>query len=159
VLAKLSNTERALRTEARLKKALDDTRRKRVLATLFMAQSDTVDAVSEAASAAWKSLVFNTPRTLNEVMVVLLEVVIESLSVGDEERRETASRAVASLVRKVGDRVLPTLLSVLTEQASDPSADTRSGVVLAISEVISAASDDGAHQARPRDCDRLCARR
>jgi hypothetical protein len=138
--AKLSKSERSVRTEQRLRRALDETRRKRALAALFVALSDTTDAVSEAAGVAWKALVTNTPRTLSEILVTLLEVVVESLSGSSEERSEISSRALANLVRKVGDRVLPTLLTALAKQATDADADTRASVVFALSEVTNAST-------------------
>ena len=136
--ARLTFTERALRTELRLKRALDDERRRRVLASLYVMQSDTVHAVVEVAMREWKTLVTNTPKTLTEVQSGMLTVVVHNLSLGSAERREIAARALATLVRKLGDRVLPNLLQLLRTQSREGDAATRQGIVYALGDVINA---------------------
>jgi hypothetical protein len=138
--ASMSTSDRTLQTESRLRKALDTERRQRVLASIYVMRADVQPQVTEAAIAAWKSLVSNTPRTLNEVMPTMLAVVVSNLSTGSEERRIMAGRTLAGLVRKLGDRVLPQLLVSIRAQLADGSAATRSGVAYALADVVAAAT-------------------
>ena len=109
-------TARASRIELRLRRALDPSRRQRMLASIYIMRSDTQPQVCEAASTAWKALVTNTPATLSEVLPAMLDVIVANVASGSEERRDVAGRTLATLVKKLGDRILPPLLTSIRTQ-------------------------------------------
>lgn len=49
----------------------------------------------------WKTVVSNTPRTLVEIMAILLQQLVDKLSSSSEEMQSVAGRAMGELVQKV----------------------------------------------------------
>ena len=92
----------------------------------------------EAASAAWKALVTNTPATLSEVLPSMLDVIVANVASGSEERRDVAGRTLATLVKKLGDRILPPLLTSIRAQLSSGDERAREGMLLALADVLAA---------------------
>ncbi|KAF9610689.1 hypothetical protein IFM89_023945, partial [Coptis chinensis] len=86
-------------------------KRNEVLAAVFMVRTDVSLPVRQAAVHMWKTVVANTPKTLKEIMPVLMNALISSLASSSPERRQVAGRALGELVQKLGERVLP-LISV-----------------------------------------------
>jgi hypothetical protein len=106
---------------------------------------------SQAALHVWKTIVANTPRTLKEIMPVLMDTLISSLASFSSERRQVwsishclisvgiytilillciailqvAGRSLGELVRKLGERVLPSIIPILSQGLKDPSASRR----------------------------------
>jgi hypothetical protein len=130
---------RTTKIEARLKRALDAGRRQRMLAAIYIMRSDAQPQVCDAAAAAWKALVSNTPATLSEVLPAMLDVVVANVASGSDERRDVAGRALAGLVKKLGDRILPPLLASIRAQLLSGDAAAREGMLLALADVLSAA--------------------
>lgn len=118
-------------------------RRNEVLAAVYMVRSDVSLTVRQAALHVWKTVVANTPKTLKEIMPVLMSTLIASLASTSSERRQVAGRSLGELVRKLGDRVLPSIIPILAEGLRDPDESTRQGVCVGLSEVLSSA---GKHQ-------------
>lgn len=94
----------------------------------------------------------NTPKTLKEIMPVLMNTLISSLASSSSERRQVcdcvllstilrifltrnyltdlsvtqvAGRALGELVRKLGERVLPLIIPILSKGLKDPVASRR----------------------------------
>ncbi|KAL5971896.1 eIF-2-alpha kinase activator GCN1 [Taenia solium] len=109
-------------------KALGEERRNRVLARLHIARSDPTYAVRNAASHIWKIVVVNTPRTLRELMPVLVQQLLASLGSTLREHQQVAGRALGDLVRKLGERVLPEVIPHLEEGLNSPDENKRRGV-------------------------------
>ena len=73
----------------------------------------------------WKSLVVNTPRTLGELLPILMQRIIASLAASVPDQRTGASRCLGELVRKLAERVLPTVVPILQSGLSHPDSNTR----------------------------------
>ncbi|CAN6297987.1 unnamed protein product [Urochloa humidicola] len=118
-------------------------KRNEVLAAIYMVRSDVSLTVRQAALHVWKTIVANTPRTLKEIMPVLMDTLISSLASSSSERRQVAGRSLGELVRKLGERVLPSIIPILSQGLKDPSASRRQGVCIGLSGVMGSA---GKHQ-------------
>uniref|UniRef100_A0A7N0VHG6 TOG domain-containing protein n=1 Tax=Kalanchoe fedtschenkoi TaxID=63787 RepID=A0A7N0VHG6_KALFE len=118
-------------------------KRNEVLAALYMVRTDVNLSVRQAALHVWKTIVANTPKTLREIMPVLMSTLITSLASPSSERRQAAGRALGELVRKLGERVLPLIIPILSNGLKDPNPGRRQGVCIGLSEVMASA---GKHQ-------------
>ncbi|EUB63098.1 Translational activator GCN1 [Echinococcus granulosus] len=107
---------------------LGEERRNRVLARLHIARSDPTYTVRNAASHIWKIVVVNTPRTLRELMPVLVQLLLTSLGSTLREHQQVAGRALGDLVKKLGERVLPEVIPHLEEGLNSPDENRRRGV-------------------------------
>ncbi|CAK7341235.1 unnamed protein product [Dovyalis caffra] len=115
-------------------------KRNEVLAALYMVRTDVSLSVRQAALHVWKTIVANTPKTLKEIMPVLMNTLISSLASPSSERRQVAVRALGELVRKLGERVLPLIIPILSRGLKDPDASRRQGVCIGLSEVMGSAA-------------------
>ncbi|CAL5393285.1 unnamed protein product [Camellia sinensis] len=102
-------------------------KRNEVLAALYMVRTDVSLTVRQAALHVWKTIVANTPKTLKEIMPVLMNTLITSLASSSSERRQVAGRSLGELVRKLGERVLPLIIPILSRGLKDPNASRRQG--------------------------------
>ncbi|EFJ34482.1 hypothetical protein SELMODRAFT_230367 [Selaginella moellendorffii] len=118
---------------------LGSQRRNEILAALYMLRSDVGMTVRQAALHVWKTVVANTPKTLKEIMPVLMSTLISSLASSSAERRQVAGRSLGELVRKLGDRVLPSIIPILAQGLEDEDDGTRQGVCMGLSEVMASA--------------------
>lgn len=118
-------------------------KRNEVLAAVYMVRTDVSLSVRQAALHVWKTIVANTPKTLREIMPVLMNTLISSLASSSSERRQVAGRALGELVRKLGERVLPLIIPILSRGLRDPNSSRRQGVCIGLSEVMASA---GKHQ-------------
>ncbi|KAK6156422.1 hypothetical protein DH2020_010670 [Rehmannia glutinosa] len=114
-------------------------KRNEVLAALYMVRTDVSLVVRQAALHVWKTIVANTPKTLKEIMPVLMSTLITSLASSSSERRQVAGRSLGELVRKLGERVLPLIVPILSKGLSDPNPSRRQGVCIGLSEVMASA--------------------
>ncbi|KAM7532155.1 hypothetical protein LguiB_035565 [Lonicera macranthoides] len=114
-------------------------KRNEVLAALYMVRTDVSLTVRQAALHVWKTIVVNTPKTLKEIMPVLMNTLISSLASSSSERRQVAGRSLGELVRKLGERVLPLIIPILSRGLKDPDANRRQGVCIGLSEVMASA--------------------
>ncbi|KAG9447741.1 hypothetical protein H6P81_013869 [Aristolochia fimbriata] len=118
-------------------------KRNEVLAAVYMVRTDVSLSVRQAALHVWKTIVANTPKTLKEIMPVLMSTLISSLASSSSERRQVAGRSLGELVRKLGERVLPLIIPILAKGLKDPNPGRRQGVCIGLSEVMASA---GKHQ-------------
>ncbi|KAJ8616836.1 hypothetical protein MRB53_036208 [Persea americana] len=118
-------------------------KRNEVLAAVYMVRTDVSLSVRQAALHVWKTIVANTPKTLKEIMPVLMNTLISSLASSSSERRQVAGRSLGELVRKLGERVLPLIIPILSQGLKDPNPSRRQGVCIGLSEVMASA---GRHQ-------------
>lgn len=114
-------------------------KRNEVLAALYMVRTDVSISVRQAALHVWKTIVANTPKTLKEIMPVLMNTLITSLASSSSERRQVAGRSLGELVKKLGERVLPLIIPILSRGLKDPNASRRQGVCIGLSEVMASA--------------------
>ena len=120
--------------------ALGDAKRADVLAAMYLARSDVALPVRQGALHVWKTLVMNTPRTLGEIMAVLMQRIISALASDGADQRTTASRCLGELVKRMADRMLPTIIPILQAGLSHPDEGTREGVCTGLVEVLDNAS-------------------
>ena len=120
--------------------ALGEERRADVLAATYIARSDIGLTVRTAALHVWKTLVVNTPRTLGEILPLLMQRIIRALAADGSDHRTTASRCLGELVKKLAERVLPTIIPILQAGLSNPDSNSRQGVCLGLSEVLVSAT-------------------
>ncbi|KAK2994711.1 hypothetical protein RJ640_002517 [Escallonia rubra] len=114
-------------------------KRNEVLAALYMVRTDVSLSVRQAALHVWKTIVANTPKTLKEIMPVLMNTLITSLASSSSERRQVAGRSLGELVRKLGERVLPLIIPILSHGLKDTNPSRRQGVCIGLSEVMASA--------------------
>ncbi|XWS64788.1 hypothetical protein CRYUN_Cryun05aG0033900 [Craigia yunnanensis] len=114
-------------------------KRNEVLAALYMVRTDVSLTVRQAALHVWKTIVANTPKTLKEIMPVLMNTLITSLASASSEWRQVAGRSLGELVRKLGERVLPLIIPILSLGLKDLDASRRQGVCIGLSEVMASA--------------------
>ncbi|XP_058216318.1 protein ILITYHIA isoform X2 [Rhododendron vialii] len=114
-------------------------KRNEVLAALYMVRTDVSITVRQAALHVWKTIVANTPKTLKEIMPVLMNTLITSLASPSSERRQVAGRSLGELVRKLGERVLPLIIPILSQGLNDSNGSRRQGVCIGLSEVMASA--------------------
>ena len=116
--------------------ALGMERRNQVLSRLYVCRSDPQYTVRSEALHVWKTIVVNTPRTLQQILVVLMTQMIASMASSSEDRRVMAARCMGELCRKMGERVIARVIPILRDNISSPDAATRQGVCLGLKEVL-----------------------
>ena len=66
----------------------------RVLAGIYMCRSDVALLVRQSALHVWKLTVYNTARTIREVLPVLIQIILANLASDYDEKRQIASRTL-----------------------------------------------------------------
>mmetsp|Transcript_6466 Transcript_6466/g.18499 ORF Transcript_6466/g.18499 Transcript_6466/m.18499 type:complete len:2786 (-) Transcript_6466:82-8439(-) len=133
---------RAERAQVQITQVLGITTRNRVLSDIYLARSDNASAVRHAAVQVWKTVVSVTARTLRQILQVLVSRVVSDLASGDAEKTDTAGKCLGDIVRKLGDSVLPEVVPVLRNTLYEGDHNTRRGVCVGLSEVISSSTKD-----------------
>ncbi len=115
-----------------------------VFASLYIARSDISNVVRQAASQVWKSIIANSPKTLVEIMPLLVTLLIDKLSSYESDLRIVGGRALGEVVKKLGDKVLPVIIPHLHKGLNDSniSINTRQGVCLGLTEILGTATKD-----------------
>ncbi|ORY78643.1 armadillo-type protein [Protomyces lactucae-debilis] len=132
--------EDSVATEAQrnaLIEALGQARRDRILSSIYIARFDTFAMVRSSAINVWKTLVANTPKTVKDILPSMIAIIIENLSIDDDEKRAVFIETLGDLMRKNGEELVLQLLPALEEGLRSPSAAYRIGVCVAMSELIS----------------------
>jgi len=115
---------------------LGQERRDLVLASLYVLRNDISLVVRQSSLHVWKTVVSNTPKTLREVLPVMMNLIIECLSASSHDKRQLGARCLGELVRKQGERVLPEVMPTLEEGLLSPLATTRQGVCIGLNEIM-----------------------
>ena len=115
-----------------LSTTLGQGRHHNLLAAVYILRSDGTLAVRNAAVHIWKTVVANTPKTLRLILPLLMQRVISIISMGSEERQQTASRCLGEVVHKLGERVLISVLPIMKEGLKHKLAEHREGVALGL---------------------------
>ena len=121
---------------------LGEDRRNRVFSGLYMARSDVALAVRQAGLHIWKIVVTNTPKTLKEILPVMMELILGCLASESYDKRMVASRTLGDLVKKLSDRILPEVVPILEAALKTQDIVQRQGVCLGLSEIVSATSKE-----------------
>ncbi|BGP21302.1 translational activator of GCN4 [Rhodotorula toruloides] len=111
-------------------------RRDRVLAAIYIVRQDAVGVVRQAAIGVWKALVSNTPRTVREILPILMQTIVRILASPALEQRETAARCLADSCRRLGESVLGEVISILQKAMASQDRRQREGVCLAFTELM-----------------------
>jgi len=109
---------------------------------LYLARSDMAAVVRQSAVQVWKTVVSVTPRTLREILSVLVDLIVNALASGDPERTQVAGRCLGDIVQKLGDQVLPEIIPVLRDNLYEGDEYTRQGVCVGLAEVIDCSSKE-----------------
>ena len=134
----------AIGGEQMLMETLALERRAFILSSLLMVKSDESIQVRQAANNVWKGVVTNSPKTIRELLPILVPRLLNFLGSGSEQKIMGASRCLGDLVQKFGSQILPRILPVFTSTLQDrrpETAKSRLGVMLGISQIISANLD------------------
>ena len=123
---------------------LGQEKRNEVLALVYFLRRDTQARVREAALHIWKVLVDHALRTLREVMPELMMLVFSSLAMESEVRQGTALRTLGELVRKMGDKLMTTLVPMMRDALKGNTKALRIGVCYGLCEVLLALSNEQA---------------
>ncbi|CAG8561777.1 6442_t:CDS:10 [Ambispora gerdemannii] len=115
-------------------------RRDRVLASLYIVRQDASGVVRQASMHVWKAIVSNTPRTIKDILPVMMTTIIRNLASHSPERRQVAARTLGELVRKLGESILSEIIPILEGGLESLDPDTRQGVCVGLSEIMSTAS-------------------
>ena len=121
---------------------LGEERRNRVFSGLYMARSDVALAVRQAGLHIWKIVVTNTPKTLKEILPVMIELILGCLASECYDKKMVASRTLGDLVKKLSDRILPEVVPILEMALETDNVIQRQGVCLGLSEIIAATSKE-----------------
>ncbi|KAJ3031271.1 translational activator of GCN4 [Rhizophlyctis rosea] len=119
--------------------ALGKGRYEKVLASLYIVRGDSSAIVRQSSLHVWKAIVSNTPRTLKEILPVMMEILIASLASESHERRTVAARTVGDLVRKLGDAIMNDIVPILEKGLESGNAGTRQGVCVGMTEIMGSA--------------------
>eukprot|EP00520_Triparma_pacifica_P008503 CAMPEP_0118643320 /NCGR_PEP_ID=MMETSP0785-20121206/6328_1 /TAXON_ID=91992 /ORGANISM="Bolidomonas pacifica, Strain CCMP 1866" /LENGTH=2654 /DNA_ID=CAMNT_0006534975 /DNA_START=85 /DNA_END=8046 /DNA_ORIENTATION=+ len=136
------DTKGAEKAQAQIALALGSETRARVLARLYMSRSDTSSVVRQGAIQVWKTVVSVTPRTLREILPVLISHVVEALASNNSEMTTVAGRCLGDIVKKLGDSVLPEVIPILQKALYEGDETTRRGVCVGLSEIIEGGSKE-----------------
>ena len=111
------------------------------LSALYISRCDQNLQVRNSALHIWKSVVASTPKTLLEIIGALITSIIEGLSShSNEDRTISCGGALRELVRKLGERVLPSVVPVFAERLREGDTSTRIGVCVGLVEVVTNSS-------------------
>ncbi|THU98405.1 ARM repeat-containing protein [Dendrothele bispora CBS 962.96] len=116
-------------------------RRDRLLSALYLVRQDGVVTVRQSSIQIWKALVNNTPRTVREILPELINQIVSLISSSEFEQEETASRTVAELCRKFGERILGEIVPLLRSKASSTDPRSREGVCLVLCSIMENSTD------------------
>nr|CAH8848894.1 unnamed protein product [Trichobilharzia regenti] len=126
----------------RLRQVMGAERHDRILARLHLSRSDPTIIVRQSAIHIWKIVVPNTPRTLREIMPVLIRLLLNTLGSSAREHQQIAARALGDVVRKLGERILPEIIPLLVLGLDSSDSDQRRGVCTGLIEIIRSCQRD-----------------
>lgn len=132
----------AERAQAQIALVLGTETRMRLLSRLYLTRSDTTAVVRQISVQVWKTVVSVTPRTLREILPVLIGQIVDALASGHPEQTEVAGRCLGDIVAKLSDAVLPEIIPVLQDALYSGDEHTRRGVVVGLTEIISSTSKE-----------------
>ncbi|KAG6745139.1 hypothetical protein POTOM_051783 [Populus tomentosa] len=107
-------------------------KRNEILAALYMVRTDVNLSVRQAPLHVWKRIVANTPKTLKEIMPVLMNTLISSLA-------SLLHEHWVNLFESSVKEMLPLIIPILSQVLKDPNAGRRQGVCIGLSEVMASA--------------------
>ncbi|KAJ2996777.1 translational activator of GCN4, partial [Globomyces sp. JEL0801] len=122
-----------------LKAALGEARYETVLSSLYIVRADSSGIVRQCSIGVWKAIVTNTPKTLKQILPVLMKIVLSSLASSSYEKRTVAARTLGDLVRRLGESIMTLLIPILKDGLDSDDEDTREGVCIGLSEMMTSA--------------------
>jgi HEAT repeat protein len=136
------DARQAEKAQAQIALALGTETRKRVLSRVYLSRNDTSSGVRSMAVQVWKTVVSVTPRTLRDILHVLVSQIVSHLASGNPSQTEVAGRCLGDVVGKLGDAVLPEIIPVLRDNLYRGGKHTRQGACVGLAEVISCSSKE-----------------
>lgn len=133
---------KAEKAQAQIALVLGPETRRRILSRLYMARSDTMHDVRQSGIQVWKTVVSVTARTLRDILAVLVNLIVENLASGHEERTLVAGQCLGDVVSKLGESVLPQIIPVLRTSLYEGDEHTKRGVCVGLTDVIKSSSKE-----------------
>lgn len=137
--------DEGLATEAQrqaIREALGVERFHAVLARIYIIRGDPSALVRQTSIQVWKSIVMNTPKTLKDILPVLMTFLISSLASPSVEKRGIAARTFGDLVQRL-DSILHDVVPILSEGINSKEVSTRQGACVGMYEILVSASNSG----------------
>lgn len=125
-----------------LTRVLGKERRDRVLSLLFICRSDTHGPVRNTAVEIWNPIVFNTPKTVKEILPTLASIIIRRLASPDDVQRRISASSLGDLVRRIGPSVLGQLLPTSEEIMISGDPDAKQGICIALKEIMGSTTEN-----------------
>ncbi|KAI6201623.1 TOG domain-containing protein [Aphelenchoides besseyi] len=116
--------------------------RDRIIVSLYMARFDAGVQVRQAASHVWKLVVSNTPRTVKDSLPALFDLIVYCVSTSTEDRRTMAVECLGEVIRKLGERIMESLMPEVQAALEDERLEHRRGAMEALSVIIVNASSE-----------------
>lgn len=127
--ASLMTSEREKQQIEKLDKVLGTQRRRKIFTLLFIAnRGDVNTTVRSSASAIWKALIANTPKNIRELLPLIIEELVDELSMNAEDLHERACETLTDLILRLGDQLMPELLPLLEKSFVSSSVVNRQSV-------------------------------
>ncbi|KAH9256625.1 hypothetical protein BASA81_005129 [Batrachochytrium salamandrivorans] len=123
-----------------LQKLFGSERRNRLISTIYLMRNDGSSQVRQTALHVWKSIVFNTPKMLRRIIGPLMQTTVAFLSSCNTDMQSMGGRALADVVRKLGDRVLPDIVPIVLRGLDSDNESERVGVAMGLFELVGASS-------------------
>lgn len=108
-----------------LTKTLGQQKKSEILSALYMMRVDVSSVVRQKSITVWKNIVANTPKTLREILPVLMSDIVESLGSRNIDKREVAGRTLGDLTEKLADVVMPQIVPIIEERLQSEDPDKR----------------------------------
>ena len=87
-------------------------------------------------------IVTNTPKTLRDILDILIDLLLSCLSSSDFDKHQSAAHSLGDLLRKLGEQILPDIIPLLENKMSSSVTEERQGVYFGVSELIQYSSHD-----------------
>ena len=123
-------------TDSAIVMALGQERRNQVLAALYIVRSDVHPMVRQASLQVWKAVVSNTPRTIKEVLLDMVDLIIDCLAAENFDQQRMGAHTLADIVQKLGDRVLPEILPTMKRHLETDDVNGRRGICIGLCEIL-----------------------
>ncbi|KAJ3309186.1 translational activator of GCN4, partial [Boothiomyces sp. JEL0838] len=119
--------------------ALGQEQYEHVLASLYIVRQDSSGIVRQCSIGVWKAIVTNTPKTLKQILPILMKIVIDNLASPSLEKRLVSARTLGDLVRRLGEQIVTLIIPIIEEGLGSENEETREGALIGLTEMMNQA--------------------
>ena len=101
-----------------------------------MIRSDVNPTVRGKALLVWKTVAANSPKTLRQILPVIISSSIRAMSSENLDKRQLAGKTIGSLVVKFGDEIINQVIPEISKNETNPEVSIRLGAYLCLSTVV-----------------------